>query len=117
MPRRFRGRIAFCSVALTVCGLVLAGRAVQLQLLQSEFLESRAEAQQVREEKIVARRGRILDRNDQPLAVSAPVDSFWAHPDSLEPLRPFLPQIALAFQTTPEQIEEKLSNALSLIHI
>ena len=111
MPRRFRARIAFCSVALTACGLVLAGRAVQLQLLQSEFLESRADAQQVREEKIVARRGRILDRNDRPLAVSAPVDSFWAHPGSLEALRPFLPQIAKAFQTTPEQIEARLNNA------
>ncbi len=111
MPRRFRTRIAFCSVALAACGLILAGRAVQLQLLQSEFLESRADAQQVREAKIVARRGRILDRHGQPLAVSAPVDSFWAHPDSLESLRPFLPEIARAFDTSAEQLETKLNRA------
>ena len=97
MPRGFRIRIAVCMAALAVCALILAGRAVQLHLLESEFLESRADAQQVREATIVARRGRIIDRNGQPLAVSAPVDSFWAHPGSLDKLRPYLPRLAQAF--------------------
>lgn len=111
LSRRFRTRVAVCTVALAGCGMVLAGRAVQLQLLENDFLESRADAQQVHEATIVARRGRILDRNDRPLAVSAPVDSFWAHPDSLEDLRPFLPGIAGFFGTPVEKIEEKMKNA------
>lgn len=108
MPRRLGIRIAVCTVALAGCALVLAGRAVQLQLLESEFLESRADAQQVREATIVARRGRILDRNGQPLAVSAPVDSFWVHPGSLEKLRPYLPRLAQAFGSTAAQLEERM---------
>ena len=111
LSRRFRIRAAVCTVALAGCGAVLAGRAVQLQLIESDFLESRADAQQLSEATIVARRGRILDRNDQPLAVSAPVDSFWAHPDSLEELRPFLPKISRFFNTTVGKIEERMNNA------
>ncbi|WP_446830638.1 peptidoglycan D,D-transpeptidase FtsI family protein [Candidatus Foliamicus sp.] len=111
MPRGLRNRVTVLSVALLVGGLILAGRAVQLQLLQSDFLESRADAQQVKQAIIVARRGRILDRNGQPLAVSAPVDSFWAHPDSLDALRPYLPQIAAAFGSTAQQLEDRLARA------
>ncbi len=110
-PGSFGVRVKACSVALAVGGLILVGRGFQLQWLQSDFLESRADAQQVTEAIIVARRGRILDRNGQPLAVSAPVDSFWARPASLEALRPFLPRIAEAFETSPQRLEEKLVRA------
>ena len=111
MSPRFQARVVLCTVALVVGGLILAGRAVHLQLLESEFLESRADAQQLHVAKIVARRGRILDRNMQPLAVSAPVDSFWAHPDSVDDLVPFLPEIAAAFETSARQLEERLRSA------
>ena len=111
VPRGFRIRFAVCAAALAVSTLILAGRAVQLQLLESEFLESRADAQQVMEAKIVARRGRILDRNGQPLAVSAPVDSFWVHPDSLEKLRPYLPRLAQVFGGTAGQLAERIERA------
>ena len=111
VPRGFRIRFVVCAAALAVSTLILAGRAVQLQLLESEFLESRADAQQVMEAKIVARRGRILDRNGQPLAVSAPVDSFWAHPDSLEKLRPYLPRLAQVFGGTAGQLAERIERA------
>ncbi len=111
MPNRFKSRVMLCSAALLAGGLVLAGRAVQLQLLERDFLESRADAQQVTETVVVARRGRIFDRNGQPLAVSAPIDSFWAHPDSLEALRPYLPRIAAAFGSSAQQLEDKLVQA------
>lgn len=111
LSRRFRIRVAVCTVVLAGCGMVLAGRAVQLQLLESDFLESRADAQHVREATIVARRGRILDRNGQPLAVSAPVDSFWTHPDSLEELRPYLADVAGLLGIPAGRIEEKLVEA------
>ena len=100
-----------CSVALLATGLILAGRAAQLQLLENGFLESRADAQQVTQATVVARRGRILDRNGQPLAVSAPVDSFWAHPDSLDTLRPYLPRIARAFGVSAKKLEDRLAKA------
>lgn len=111
LSRRFRIRVAVCAVALAGCGVVLAGRAVQLQLLESDFLESRADAQQLHEAIVVARRGRILDRHGQPLAVSAPVDSFWAHPGSLEELRPFLPEVGTLLETPPGEIERRLTDA------
>lgn len=111
MPRRFKNRVTILSVALMAGGLLLAGRAVQLQLLQSDFLVSRADAQQITEAIMVARRGRILDRNGQPLAVSAPVDSFWVHPDSLDALRPYLPRIAEAFGFSAKQLEDRLARA------
>ena len=111
LPGRFQRRFKLCALALFAAGLMLAGRAIYLQFWQSDFLESRADAQQLKEAIIVARRGRILDRNGRLLAVSAPVDSFWAHPGSLPELRPYLPRIAAVLGSSAQQLERRLSSA------
>jgi cell division protein FtsI (penicillin-binding protein 3) len=68
---------------LLLAGVALAGRAVQLQLLQHQFLSGEGAARFTRVTEIVAHRGTIADRLGEPLAVSTPVDSVWVNPQEL----------------------------------
>lgn len=58
----------------------LMWRAVDLQVINKQFLQEHGDARALRVVDIPAHRGMILDRNGEPLAVSTPVNSIWATP-------------------------------------
>lgn len=67
-------------------GLVFVGlivRAVHLQIIDNDYLQSQGDARYLRVQKEEPTRGMILDRNQQPLAISTPVDSIWMHPPTI----------------------------------
>ena len=64
---------------VAISGL-LVWRAFYLQILNKDFLRSEGESRSSRIVKIPAHRGMIVDRNNEPLAISTPVDSIWAIP-------------------------------------
>ncbi len=78
---RLRAWFALGVIALGAAGL--AARAVELQLVDREFLIGRGEAAAVREVRVEAHRGAIVDRNGRPLAISTPVESVYAIPAEL----------------------------------
>ncbi|MGA7982959.1 MAG: penicillin-binding transpeptidase domain-containing protein [Chromatiaceae bacterium] len=57
--------------------------AFERQVFDNEFLQSQGERRYLRVREIPARRGMILDRNGEPLAVSTPVATVWANPSKL----------------------------------
>ncbi len=61
----------------------LVWRAIDLQLNHKEFLQTEGNARYLRVMKVPAHRGKILDRDGYPLAISTPVDSVWANPREL----------------------------------
>jgi cell division protein FtsI (penicillin-binding protein 3) len=61
----------------------LLWRAVDLQHTDRDFLKGQGDARHLRVVAIPAHRGKILDRNGEPLAISTPVDSVWANPREL----------------------------------
>ncbi len=61
----------------------LMWRAFDLQLNHKDFLQTEGNARYLRVMKVPAHRGKILDRNGYPLAISTPVDSVWANPGEL----------------------------------
>ena len=61
----------------------LAWRVADLQLNRAEFLKGQGDARHLRVVSMPADRGRLLDRNGEPLAMSTPVDSVWAIPREL----------------------------------
>ncbi|MGH8474995.1 MAG: peptidoglycan D,D-transpeptidase FtsI family protein [Methylococcales bacterium] len=69
--------------------VMLFGRAIDLQLLETSFLKKKAEYQYLSAVPISAYRGNIVDRNGEPLAISTLVHSIWVDPQQ--------------FETTPEQ--------------
>ena len=62
--------------------LLLFARAVQLQLLHADFYNEEGSNRYIRTVEIPANRGVINDRSGQALAISTPVYSIWAHPQT-----------------------------------
>lgn len=71
-------------IGLLACFAVLAGRALYLQGLHYDFLQRKGESRYSRAIEISATRGMIVDRNNEPLAISTPVESVAASPADIE---------------------------------
>ncbi|MFK5949890.1 MAG: penicillin-binding transpeptidase domain-containing protein [Methylococcales bacterium] len=68
-------------LAVMLLGMaVLAGRAVFLQVIDKQFLQKQGDIRHVGVVSVPAYRGKIVDRNNEPLAISTPVESVWVNP-------------------------------------
>ncbi len=84
-PRRWmRLRLWIIGGCFVLAGMVLAGRAVDLQLVERGFLSAKARGEILREVKIAPNRGIIYDRNQVELALSVGTDSVYADPAATE---------------------------------
>jgi cell division protein FtsI (penicillin-binding protein 3) len=88
-PRR---RLLVRVLLLAITGGLL-WRAVDLQHTDRDFLKGQGDARSLRVATIPAHRGKILDRNGEPLAISTPVDSVWANPRELAGATRRLPEL------------------------
>jgi len=86
-------------LALLAWFAALAVRALYLQGLHNDFLQQKGESRYSRVIELTATRGRIVDRNNEPLAISTPVESVAASPADVE--------------ITPEQ-EKRLARLLGM---
>ena len=66
--------------ALMLGMLVLAGRAVNLQVVDRQYLQHEGHIRHDGLVSVPAHRGRLLDRNGESLAISTPVKSVWVNP-------------------------------------
>jgi len=97
--QRFRGRVWFTRLMLSVAMVLLAARALQLQVIDSEYLQQQGNARFLRTVSEATSRGMVLDRNGQPLAISTPVDSLWADPEVLLDNKDAVQRLARALDT------------------
>jgi len=89
--KRITNRVMLVIIFFLFLSCCLIVRAVQLQVLDKDFLNQQADTRHLRTEVISAHRGSILDRKGDPLAISTPVDSIWVNPKKLStPLKKFL---------------------------
>ncbi len=84
---RFAGRRLLVRLLLLMVTAGLLWRAVDLQHTEKDFLIGQGDARHLRVMAIASHRGKILDRNGVPLAISTPVDSVWANPGELATAR------------------------------
>jgi len=89
----FRGRRLLVLSVLSLAGLALVARAVDLQVVRKDFLQGQGDARYLRVVSEPAHRGMITDRFGEPLAISTPVDSVWANPQELIQARDSWPQL------------------------
>jgi len=78
----WRRRLLLIAVLLGFLGLFARG--VYLQSLHKDFLQKKGDARYSRTMTLPAYRGKIVDRNDELLAISSPVESIWASPPDME---------------------------------
>jgi cell division protein FtsI (penicillin-binding protein 3) len=89
--------------------MVLLGRAFYLQGLEYGFLQAKGESRYSRVLEVPANRGRILDRNGEALAVSAPVKSIWAIPEDVVASRSELSRLASVLDMSEDEVQKRLT--------
>ena len=90
---------------------VLAGRAAYLQGLNNDFLQAKGESRYARSMEISANRGVIVDRNNELLAISTPVESVAASPAATVGITEEQEhKLARLLQTDVSEIQRKLAD-------
>ncbi len=110
--RQFRLRGWFVLGALALCAGAIVGRAVNLQVTKHGFLAEQGAERFMRNARIPAHRGQIVDRFGEPLAVSTPVDTVWANPGELNDAADQLPRLAKALSREPEWLTRRVTSNL-----
>ena len=80
----FAGRRRFLFSLLIGSMTMLLGRAIDLQVLDRQFLQDKGKNQYISSIPVSAYRGKILDRNGELLAISTPIQSVWVNPRVFE---------------------------------
>ena len=97
----------------TLLAAILLVKTLDMQILRSEFFEQQGDARQLRTVSITAHRGDIVDRNGEPFAVSAPVNSIWINPqvakDHLDELAGVAKLLSLDVISLKEKIKRNTS--------
>jgi cell division protein FtsI (penicillin-binding protein 3) len=97
--RRNHSRLGVAKILFLAMFLVIAGRAFQLQVLQGERLMRLGERQHLKEWIVLPKRGALLDRAGEPLALSMESQSVYARPHRVQ---------------DPEQLSQGLARILNL---
>jgi len=105
----YRSRLYALLLIFGLGALGLVGRAVQLQVMETDFLQDQGNARFLREVDIPTTRGVISDRNGEPLAVSTPVDSVWVNPQELLQDPSNIAPLAKVLDADAEDMERKLT--------
>jgi cell division protein FtsI (penicillin-binding protein 3) len=98
--------------------LALAGRALWLQGLSTDFLQKQGAARYARTLELPATRGRITDRNGEVLASSVPVKAVWAIPDDVLEAPPEKLRALSALLDMPEaELRKKLDSDRNFVYL
>ncbi|MGH7829133.1 MAG: hypothetical protein ACREP8_03045, partial [Candidatus Binatia bacterium] len=120
MKRPLQGvkpRFVFSIVFFLLLFLVLGFRAFQLQVLRGEELKRLGERQHLKEWVLLPKRGTILDRDEEPLAVSLEGQSVYARPRRLKEPQAAARSLAQALALNPSQVKQKLKSEKPFVWI
>ncbi|NRR32769.1 penicillin-binding protein 2 [Oxalobacteraceae bacterium] len=96
----------------------LAGRAVWLQGVSTQFLQKQGEARYARTLDLPATRGKITDREGQVLASSIPVKAIWAIPDDVQEAPPAkLKALARLLDMSDAELKKKLDSDRGFVYL
>ena len=112
MKRSFAGirfRLALAGLFFLLLFLAIALRAFQLQILEGEMLKRLGERQHLKEWIFLPKRGTILDRSGEPLALSLEGQSVYARPHRLKEPQAVVRSLAQALAMDPAEVMQKLN--------
>ena len=97
---------------------VLAGRALFLQGLSTEFLQQQGERRYERTLTLAATRGKIMDRNGAVLASSVPARAIWAIPEDLKQATPAqLDTLAKLLETPVADLRRRVEEDKNFVYL
>lgn len=114
-PRHFREkrsgkqrqwRVWLILIGLAICFIGLMLRLVDLTVFHRAFLVKQGQLRTLRKVEIPSYRGMINDRNNQPLAISTPVDSIWVNPNLFNPTPHDLALLAQNLKISAAEIQQ-----------
>jgi cell division protein FtsI (penicillin-binding protein 3) len=108
-PGPRKGRILTMVVVLGLGIVAILGRAFYLQVTRHDDFMKRSEGQHRTQLKLTANRGEILDRNGQPLAISAPVASVYAVPNEVQDVAGTVAVLVSTLGVDPGKISARLA--------
>jgi cell division protein FtsI (penicillin-binding protein 3) len=98
-------------LSLLLLGAVgLVWRSVYLQWVNQDFLQNQGDARHLRVMELAANRGMIVDRNNEPLAISTPVDSVWVNPKLFlaNATKSDMSRLAQLLEMKPAELKQKI---------
>lgn len=109
----FKWRAYLLFGLLGASAMALAWRAVELQVIDKQFLQKKGSRNFSHVVEIAAHRGTITDRYGEPLAVSTPVDSVWVNPKELALASDQIPVLAKALKMNANELTRRVTSNLS----
>jgi cell division protein FtsI (penicillin-binding protein 3) len=111
----WRAPAVFVLLALGL--LALAGRSLYLQGIDRAFLQEKGASRYGRELEVSAHRGKIVDRNGEPLAISTPVKSIWAFSSQVQLSPAQTRDLAQLLEITPSELSRRLSESGDFVYL
>ncbi len=109
---QFRVRARMLTALVGAMAVALLGRAVQLQVFDQQFISRQADMRHARTARMLAHRGMILDRFNEPLAVSSPVDSVWVNPPVFADSADGIARLARELKLNRQWLEQRVTSNL-----
>ncbi len=106
-PKQYRWRFYVIILGLLILLGILIARLVDLNVIQRSFLLKQGQARVLRKVTLPSYRGMITDRNGEPLAISAPVDSIWMNPKIFEADHSEIKTLGKLLGINPEAIRQE----------
>jgi cell division protein FtsI (penicillin-binding protein 3) len=103
-----RLRLGLARVLFALIFVAVAGRAFQLQVLQGERLKRLGERQHLKEWIVLPKRGAVLDRAGEPLALSLETQSVYARPHRIHQPETVARNLAKILNLSFAEVKQKL---------
>ena len=105
-----RMRLATAKVIFLAIFLVIGGRAFQLQVLQGDKLMRLGQRQHLKEWIVLPKRGAVVDRTGEALALSLEVQSVYARPQRIENIDMAARNLARILKSGSAELKQKLKS-------
>jgi len=112
-----RSRVRTAAAGFAILFAIVGGRAFQLQVLQGEKLKRLGERQHLKEWIVLPRRGAVLDRGGEPLALSLEAQSVYARPHRIRELEAASRSLARILDLKLTEVKQKLASEKPFVWI
>lgn len=110
-------RLALAGMLFFLMFGAIVVRAVQLQIVEGERLKRLGERQHLKEWIVLPKRGTIVDRNREPLALSLEAQSIYARPRRIENAEAVSRSLAKPLGLSPAEVRTKLKTEKPFVWI